>query len=883
MDDLENVVGRVKISVRSLVEFILQSGDLDNSQGTFEPDAMQEGTRLHKKIQKSMGRDYAAEVSMSLASKVEYDGEVFEITVEGRADGVISLISQEEKISAGIETQKDAEKTESSKTSETVTNGPVLLALKPSGGVEVLEGAEEQPVFSAEKEELTDCQVLKESEKTQSFSLTDKKKSEVKRSSIVIDEIKCVCQELSSIKEMRPVHRAQAMCYASQYAIRYGHKRIGIQLTYCNIQTEKIKRFEEEFSHEELVEWYHSLLLQYAKWVSWQHRWSIVRDASMKQLAFPFQYRPGQKELAASVYRTILREKNIFIEAPTGVGKTISTLFPAIKAFGEGLVEKVFYLTAKTITRTVAEETFRILAEQGLKMKLVTLISKEKSCILEKPECNPGKCERAKGHFDRVNDAVYDMLTHEEGITRELISQYAEKHCVCPFEMCLDVASWADGVVCDYNYVFDPNVYLKRFLAGDKKQNYVFLIDEAHNLVERAREMYSAVLYKEDFPKVKQWIKDQSPRMMKHLDACNSAMLRYKRECDELEVWENAGELPVLVMRLIAEYEEFFKEHKSFDGREEVIKLYFDLRHFINIHDRLDENYLIYSDYAENRHFRMVLRCMDPSKNLGECLKKGRSAVFFSATLLPVNYYREQLGGSEQDYAVYAPTPFSHEKRLLMVGTDVSTKYSRRSEDEYGKILAYIEIAVRARKGNYMVFFPSYQLMEELYERAKGRIKNILIQRGTMTEQEREEFLAAFEENPAEGVVGFCVMGGIFSEGIDLKKDRLIGAVIVGTGLPMVCNERELSRGFFDERNGHGFDYAYLYNGMNKVQQSAGRVIRTVDDTGIILLLDERFLNQQYQELFPREWFPYERVRLSTVENVIRTFWNSMDAKESSE
>ena len=883
MDDLENVVGRVKISVRSLVEFILQSGDLDNSQGTFEPDAMQEGTRLHKKIQKSMGRDYAAEVSMSLASKVEYDGEVFEITVEGRADGVISLISQEEKISAGIETQKDAEKTESSKTSETVTNGPVLLALKPSGGVEVLEGAEEQPVFSAEKEELTDCQVLKESEKTQSFSLTDKKKSEVKRSSIVIDEIKCVCQELSSIKEMRPVHRAQAMCYASQYAIRYGHKRIGIQLTYCNIQTEKIKRFEEEFSHEELVEWYHSLLLQYAKWVSWQHRWSIVRDASMKQLAFPFQYRPGQKELAASVYRTILREKNIFIEAPTGVGKTISTLFPAIKAFGEGLVEKVFYLTAKTITRTVAEETFRILAEQGLKMKLVTLISKEKSCILEKPECNPGKCERAKGHFDRVNDAVYDMLTHEEGITRELISQYAEKHCVCPFEMCLDVASWADGVVCDYNYVFDPNVYLKRFLAGDKKQNYVFLIDEAHNLVERGREMYSAVLYKEDFPKVKQWIKDQSPRMMKHLDACNSAMLRYKRECDELEVWENAGELPVLVMRLIAEYEEFFKEHKSFDGREEVIKLYFDLRHFINIHDRLDENYLIYSDYAENGHFRMVLRCMDPSKNLGECLKKGRSAVFFSATLLPVNYYREQLGGSEQDYAVYAPTPFSHEKRLLMVGTDVSTKYSRRSEDEYGKILAYIEIAVRARKGNYMVFFPSYQLMEELYERAKGRIKNILIQRGTMTEQEREEFLAAFEENPAEGVVGFCVMGGIFSEGIDLKKDRLIGAVIVGTGLPMVCNERELSRGFFDERNGHGFDYAYLYNGMNKVQQSAGRVIRTVDDTGIILLLDERFLNQQYQELFPREWFPYERVRLSTVENVIRTFWNSMDAKESSE
>lgn len=770
-----------KISVRNLVEFILRHGDIDAAEGYSDPDAMQEGTRLHKKIQKSMGADYSAEVAMTMTTPVEYEGEVFEITVEGRADGIIT-------------------------------------------GDEV-----------------------------------------------ILDEIKCVYRELSKITEMQPLHRAQAMCYAAQYVIEHNIREIGIQLTYCNIETENIKRFHEKFGAEELTEWYQDLLRQYVKWVSWQYHWNILRDRSMKEAEFPFPYRQGQKELAAGVYRTILREKNLFIEAPTGVGKTISTLFPAIKAFGEGLIEKIFYLTAKTITRTVAEETFRIMNERGLKMKLVTLTSKEKSCILDKPDCNPIRCERAKGHYDRVNDAVYDMLTHEEGITRDLVFAYAEKHRVCPFEMCLDVTTWSDGIICDYNYVFDPNVYLRRFFAGDRKQNYAFLIDEAHNLVERAREMYSAVLVKEDVLMVRRLIKERSPRMVKRLDALNTALLKLKRQCDEIEVWENAADIPLFVMRLMTDYEEFLQEHKSFDGRDEVLRFYFDLRHFMGIHDAMDENYLIYTDYAENGDFRLFLKCMDPSHNLAQVLKKGRSAIFFSATLLPVRYYMDQLGGKEDDYAIYAPTPFRKEKRLLMVGTDISTKYSRRSEDEYEKIVAYLEAVTESKKGNYMVFFPSYQMLMKVYEKAEGRIENILLQKSMMTEIEKEEFLESF--SPGAGVVGFCVMGGIFGEGIDLKKDRLIGAVIVGTGLPMVCNERELFRGFFDRKNGNGFKYAYLYSGMNKVQQSAGRVIRTDEDEGVILLLDDRFLTGQYQELFPREWFPYETVHLGNVREQLERFW----------
>lgn len=832
---------QVRISVRGLVEFILRHGDLDNSAGYSEPDAMQEGTRLHKKIQKSMGSFYEAEVPMTMASEVEYDGEWFEITVEGRADGVMTASGTGKDTVSGAGSGKAgkgvAAGTGEGKKPEPESEGAAAQIAPESAG-------NKEPL---DLQNLSPC--------------------------IVIDEIKCIYQDLQHVKEIRPMHRAQAMCYASQYAIRHGLPQVGLQLTYCNIETEEVKRFREDYTKEELTEWYSGLLHEYAKWVAWQYRWSLVRDASMKKLVFPFPYRPGQKELAAGVYRTILREKKLFIEAPTGVGKTVSTLFPAVKAFGEGLVEKIFYLTAKTITRTVAEETFRILSEQGLKMKLVTLTSKDKTCVLEKPDCNPAVCERARGHFDRVNDAVYDMLTHEAGITRELILQYAEKYQVCPFEMCLDVTTWADGVICDYNYVFDPKAALKRFFAGERKNEYVFLIDEAHNLVERARDMYSAVLYKEDFLAAKHMVKEKSARMARQLDACNTALLKMKRECDEMEVWENAGELPLMLMRLLSESEEFLKDHKSFDGRELMLQLYFDVRHFMNIYDRLDDNYLIYSDYSESGDFRLTLKCMDPSGNLSQCFKKGRSAVFFSATLLPVRYYREQLGGSEEDYAIYAPAPFEREKRLLMVGADVSTKYSRRGEEQYGRIVGYIEAVTRAKKGNYMVFFPSYQMLELIYERARERVPNILPQQASMTEQEREEFLDAFVEAPEEGIVGFCVMGGIFSEGIDLKNDRLIGTVIVGTGLPMVCNERELLRGFFDRRNGQGFDYAYLYNGMNKVQQSAGRVIRTVEDEGVILLLDERFLNRQYQELFPREWFPYETVSLSTVEGKMKDFW----------
>ncbi len=798
----------IKISVRSLVEFILCSGDLDNTRARSDADAMQAGSKLHRKLQKQMGANYQAEVSLAITVPVTRNDIDFELMIEGRADGIIDNRSIREDFSRLIFEEEEA-------------NPPEYI----------------------------------------------------------IDEIKGVYMDLSYMSGPVGVHRAQAMCYAYIYAKQKDLKRIGIRMTYANLETETLRYFEETLSYEELSAWFDHLVEEYAKWAAWQIKWAEKRNKAIKALDFPFEYREGQKELVTGVYKTILRKKKLFIEAPTGVGKTISTVFPAVKAMGEGLAEKIFYLTAKTITRTVAEDTFKILGENGLNLKAVTITAKEKVCILDKPDCNPGSCPRAKGHFDRVNDAVYDLLTHENDISREHLLSYAEKHCVCPFEMGLDVTLWSDAIICDYNYVFDPNVYLRRFFANDKPGEYVFLIDEAHNLVDRAREMYSAVLYKDDFLEVKRLLKDKSSKLVKLLEHCNNDLLKLRRDCDEFEVLENADGFCMHLMSLMTEYELFLQEGVIFEGKEEILGLYLNIRHFLNIYELYDDNYTIYTDYEEDR-FRIKLQCMDPSKNLHTCMERGRSSVLFSATLLPINYYMEQLGGSKEDYAVYAPSSFLPENRLIMIGNDVSTKYSRRSEQEYLKILHYIKEFTAAKTGNYMVFFPSYQLLQTVAELAGQELPGLVIQSNSMTEEEKELFLEEFVEDPVNTRIGFCVMGGIFSEGIDLKNNRLIGAIIVGTGLPMVCNERELFRGYFDRKNNNGFEYAYLYSGMNKVLQSAGRVIRTKEDRGAILLLDERFSQRQYYSLFPREWFPNVTVNIKTMKGVLEDFWKQDETRE---
>ena len=645
---------------------------------------------------------------------------------------------------------------------------------------------------------------------------------------VTIDEIKGVYMDLERLTEPVAVHMAQAMCYGYFYCCDRDLDGVRIQLTYCNLETEEIRRFHEDRSKKELEVWFCSVIHEYFKWARYLCHHELQRNQSINGLEFPFPYREGQRDLAVAVYKTISRKKRLFIQAPTGIGKTLSTIFPAVQAMGAGKASKVFYLTAKTITRTVAEEAFRILRSRGLVFTAVTITAKEKLCPMEKAECNPEACPYAKGHFDRVNEAVFDILHLEQEMDRETVLRYAEKYRVCPFEFCLDISSWTDGIICDYNYVFDPNVRLKRYFADGASGDYLFLVDEAHNLVSRAREMYSASVYKEDFLEVKRIIKGKSPRLERQLDRCNKLLLSMKREGGDWQLLEDVTGLAAGIMTAFSYMETFMEEFPEFPERETVLDFYFCLRDFLNVYEELDGHYRIYEENREDGSFLVRLFCVDPSRLLSRCMDQGASTILFSATLLPVRYYKTLLSGNQEDYAVYVNSPFPEENRLLMVAEDVSSRYTRRSPSEYRKVADYIRIVTQSRPGNYMVFFPSYQYMGEIEEilEEEPLKADLLVQGQGMGEAEKAEFLEEFEKERSHSLAAFCVMGGVFSEGIDLKEERLIGVIVVGTGLPMVCVEQEVLKGYFDETEEKGFDFSYQYPGMNKVLQAAGRVIQ---------------------------------------------------------
>lgn len=865
----------IRVSVRTLVEFILRHGDIDNRIQASPDNAMQEGGRIHRMIQRRMGAEYQAEVSLKYTCPTER----YILTVEGRADGIIH-----------------------------------------------------------------------------------------REGKVVIDEIKGTYRDLNRMKAPMPLHLAQAKCYAYIYSLQRGLNEIQVRLTYCNIPTEELRYFYEDYTFQDLEGWFDNLINAYRKWSDYSWEWQRIRQDSIEGLAFPFPYREGQKELAAHVYRTIYHGKKLFLEAPTGVGKTISTVYPAIQAMGKGMGEKLFYLTAKTITRTVAEDTLAMLRQKGLHMKSVILTAKEKICFMEQTECNPEQCPYAKGHYDRVNDAMFDLLTTQESFSREKIEDYAQRYQVCPFELCLDMSLYADAVICDYNYLFDPHVYLKRFFGDGAGGNYIFLIDEAHNLLERGREMYSASLWKEQFLELRKDIKqtivseiekkgiksqvsgqltldmtqsltdmsdsfetayeaaeevtgemtgEMAPagtikrhkggrsvlvrqgyadKLAYHLERCNKELLAMKRECESSRLVEDIDTFVQALMRLHSTLDDYLseQEEEQLPVRELLVDFFFDVSHFLEIYELVDENYVKYTQMEDDGSFLLKLFCVNPRENLKNCMQRGRSAILFSATFLPIQYYKKLLGGDNEDYEVYARSVFDPERRALFIANDVTSKYTRRSEEEYDNIARYIEEIVKNRHGNYMVFCPSYAFLRIIYEKYMeqyaGEDRECIIQSEYMSEADREDFLARFRgdsqldlqaeiemeiEEEDRILIGFCVLGGVFGEGIDLKNDSLIGAIIVGTGLPQVCFEREILKEYFDRTGESGFDYSYRFPGLNKVLQASGRVIRTVEDVGIIALLDQRFLQFSYQRLFPREWAVYETVTVETISKRVERFWDS--------
>lgn len=679
--------------------------------------------------------------------------------------------------------------------------------------------------------------------------------------SLTVDEIKSTSGDLALVTaETYPVHWAQAKFYAYMYALAHDISEMTVQLTYVQTKTGERKQYQEKRAFAELASFVLETVQQYAPYAQLQRDHRLTRDLSIKELAFPFAaYRAGQRKLAGAVYKTIEEGVGLFAKAPTGIGKTISTTFPAIKSIGEGRLQHFFYLTAKTITRTAAEEALALMQSQGLRIHAVTLTAKEKICFrAEEISCNKEDCIYADGYHDRINGAILDILAHETLMTRTVVEEYARKHRVCPFEFSIDLAYAADVVICDYNYAFDPRVSLKR-MFNEQKRETALLIDEAHNLVDRAREMFSSQLQKSDFLALQRMYKGVNAAVYQAAKAVNAYFIQLRKQAEGSQ-WISKAAPEALIALVEAFADQAEKELSSAEpgGNAEqgelLLQVYFAAVNFGRIANLYDDRYMSYADISRE-DVTIKLFCLDPSYLLQEMGKGYRSRIYFSATLSPLSFYRDMLGAGPDDYTVSIPSPFSREQ-LNVIMNPLSTRYRDREQTREPLVRLLCDL-VRERSGNYLFFFPSYAYMNLIYEgfaAEMGESVRLLLQQGSMTEEEREQYLASFVPSPQETLVGFAVMGGIFSEGIDLVGDRLTGVVVVGVGLPQIGLERDIIRDYFNENGRNGFDYAYVFPGMNKVLQAGGRLIRSENDHGVLMLVDDRYFHPHYARLLPEEW-----------------------------
>jgi DNA excision repair protein ERCC-2 len=698
---------------------------------------------------------------------------------------------------------------------------------------------------------------------------------------VLIDEIKTVMG--ASGAEADPMHWAQGKMYAAIYLQKYPRESIDVQITYLDLDAGGVTEHRQSFSSSDLSGFFAEVTSCYMEWLKQHVQWLQTRDPSIKSLSFPFpEYRKGQRELAVAVYRTLARGGRLFAEAPTGIGKTISVLFPALKAMSEGKLSKIFYLTAKTIGRIVAEKTLADMRQAGLRLRAVTLTAKEKICFNSGQPCDIRTCPFAIGYYDRVKIAIKAAL-EREALTKAAIEEVARQHQVCPFELSLDVSLWVDAIICDYNYVFDPRVYLKRYFS-EETGDYAFLIDEAHNLVDRAREMFSAELRRTELLELNRILREDLPHCAKTLRKAAKHFAAWKKEIlDRAKPWAGGRDCIVStevpsdfissLRAFLKEAESWLVQNKAAPFREPLLELYFRVTAFTRTADLFDERYLTIFDLAPVEP-RIRLYCLAPSFLIGKALERGISAIFFSATLAPMEYFREILGGGVQNTTLQLASPFPAENFKVLVEDSIGTNFKER-ELTYDEVARSIVSVVQPRRGNYLVYFPSYKYLNQVWERFRSLSPEIstMAQTPGMNEIDREAFLAAFHGEHGRTLVGFAVMGGIFGEGIDLVGDRLVGAVIVGVGLPQICLERDLIRNYFEERKGSGFEYAYVNPGLNRVLQAAGRVIRSETDRGIVLLIDSRFGQARYMELFPRWWNPIVTRSEEVISEEVTKFW----------
>lgn len=699
-----------------------------------------------------------------------------------------------------------------------------------------------------------------------------------KENQIIIDEIKTGEHTFEQLEDATlQLFMAQAKIYAYIYALQEKLEEVVVMVRYFCTQDEKIDEYQNQYSFDELNDYYQETMKEYEKWLIFLDKYRQNRQKKLQALQFPYNnYRKGQRELSIAVYRTLSQEKCLFMEAPTGTGKTLSTLFPALKAMGEYNQGRIFYLTAKTITRQVALDTMKLFEEQQSEIKTIEISAKEKICFMNECKCNPDYCPFAKNYYQKQKLAIWDLLNNGHFYSREQISEVAKKYECCPFELSLDLSLYSDVIVCDYNYLFDPQVYLKRFFELEETDSY-FLVDEGHNLISRAREMYSKALSL-------QLIKDFKKLLPKHHRKHHKILQQFIEYCEESRKllkdrdYLFQKELPDKLIDLGYRWSEYFRDF-LLELKDEIPtwlqNLYFDLMSFFKISEYYDEHFTFLVELV-NHELQFKIFCLDPAHFIKQKLDFGKGSVLFSATLSPVQYYQNLLVGHTDDLTFRQSSPFNQNQFQVLVADYLPMTYKYRSQ-VVDSLCELIKKATDIKVGNYFCFFPSFSYMEEVYQRYIQLYPEaeVLIQSRELKDVEKEAFLANFQAQNEQVVLGFCVLGGVFSEGIDLKKNRLIGSIIVSVGLPQISKEQEELKKYFDEKNQQGFYYIYQLPGFNKIMQAAGRVIRTEEDRGVILLIDQRFGRKDYMQLYPAHWSKGVVVHdLNGMLNQLKQFWH---------
>ena len=676
----------------------------------------------------------------------------------------------------------------------------------------------------------------------------------------IIDEIKTTVEDLQVFHDDNlEWHLGQAKCYAYMFAKQTNLEYIGIKLTYIRQGKEKEQLIDSyTFNILELEQFVVKLLNEYLAFYNIIFNKIAKRNESIEALKFPFnKFRHGQRDLAKYTYAMAKKRGRLFAEAPTGIGKTISTVFPFVKALKDDDNSKIFYLTAKTSGREAAHQAVKLLKENGLSLGDIMITAKDKICFCKGQACNPEECPYAKGYYNKIQTVLRYAILNYDDFDLQTITQLAYENQICPFELELDLSLFMDVIICDYNYVFDPISYMKRYFDEDTS-SFLVLVDEAHNLVDRSRDMYSASL------SYKQFLEARKSVCHSKLHKLKLAMSKMSKMFKEYLVNPKDGnyildEFYDYTYKTISSFITTMQDINKNENKEmskELLEFYLEVNRFSKILEFYNDHFICYYEISKDELILHV-SCLDASSFLHSSLRRLRGSVLFSATLSPIEYYVDMLGGKKEDAQLILPSPFPVDNLKIIIAPKVSIRYKNR-DSSYQQVADYIKAFVKNKVGNYFIFLPSYEYLTNLMPYIDMDDVDVYEQDRGMSDEDKEQFLTNFKPHPERTTLGFVIVGGAFGEGIDLVSDRLIGAIIVGIGMPKINFVSDQIMKYYDAREQSGYNYAYLNPGMNKVMQALGRVIRSETDRGAVLLIDERYLTNDYRDLFKSEWRKYE-------------------------